>query len=131
MLTIKQINAVNRFAIAYGYGWRRKLLTHWETGKPLPARTSEADRALLGTMAGSVDAAFIENFKPVQEGYAKLAFLKKDRVERYSSLRAWFVNAWRLVDATGADQIQPWARNKSEAREKAASARLYLVEQGA
>ena len=35
--------------------------------------------------------------------------------------RAWLVNAWRIVDETGSDIIQPWSDTKKEARETAAA----------
>jgi len=51
----------------------------------------------------------------------KTGYLKKDRQERYNSKRAWFVNAWRIVDKNGADIIQPWSNTKKEAYETAAA----------
>jgi hypothetical protein len=42
----------------------------------------------------------------------------KVRQERYNHKRAWFVNAWRIVDPiTGEDKIQPWSGTKKEALE--------------
>lgn len=45
----------------------------------------------------------------------RLVYLLKDRQERYNMKRAWFVNAWRLVDKDGNDALQPWCDTKGEA----------------
>lgn len=47
----------------------------------------------------------------------KEVFLKKDIQERYNLKRAWFVNAWRIVDQNGKDCIQPWSNTKKDAME--------------
>jgi hypothetical protein len=47
----------------------------------------------------------------------KIAYLKKDRQERYNLKRGWFVNAYRLVDIEGNDMVQPWFDTKTEARQ--------------
>ena len=44
------------------------------------------------------------------------------------STRAWFVNAWRIVDLSGQDLIQPWCDTKKEARETAKTYNIMLVE---
>lgn len=46
-------------------------------------------------------------------------FIKKDRTERFTLKRAWFVNAYRIVDASGVDMVQPWMGTLSEARKVA------------
>ena len=47
----------------------------------------------------------------------KIVFIKKDSQERYNLKRAWFVNAWRIVNDKGEDQIQPWSNTKKDALE--------------
>ncbi len=49
----------------------------------------------------------------------RIVYLLKDRQERFNLKRAWFVNAWRLVDKNGNDVVQPWANTKGEALETA------------
>jgi len=49
----------------------------------------------------------------------KIGYLKKDMMERYNMKRAWFVNAWRIVDEKGVDMVLPWPNTKGEARETA------------
>jgi hypothetical protein len=50
---------------------------------------------------------------------AKLAYLRLDRRERYNTKRAWFAQAWRIVDRAGKDLVQPWCNTRKEARETA------------
>ncbi len=57
----------------------------------------------------------------------KKGYLKKDRQERFNMKRAWFVNAWRIVDANGVDMVQPWANTKGEAKEQAKHLDIELV----
>jgi len=49
----------------------------------------------------------------------KLGYLKKDHQERFNLKKGWFVVAWRIVDASGRDMVQPWSRTKTEARQTA------------
>ena len=58
----------------------------------------------------------------------RTGYLKKDMQERFNLKRAWFVNAWRIVDADGNDMVQPWARTKKEARHVAKHLGIHLVE---
>lgn len=129
MLRIKHINALNRFALRYGYGWRRRLLDSLTTSKAMPGRTSERDATLLRELYSLGGKEVIESFKPVESAYSKVAYLRKDHIEKFNQARAWFVNAWRLVDYRGADVIQPWASTKTEAREMARDANVYVIEE--
>ena len=56
----------------------------------------------------------------------KTGYLKKDRMERYNMKRAWFVNAWRIVDEQGVDLVQSWMNTKSEARRLAVQLGIEL-----
>ena len=58
----------------------------------------------------------------------RIGYLKKDRQERFNYKRGWFVNAWRIVDASGRDMVQPWANTKTEARAQAKHMNLLLIE---
>ena len=63
----------------------------------------------------------------------RVGYLKLDRQERFvnkreGSTRAWFVNAWRIVDAEGKDMVQPWADTKTEARATAKDLGITLKE---
>lgn len=131
MLKIKHINALNRFALAYGHTWKKRLLTYWAEEKELPARTTPRDAKLLMELRSFLSEDTVKSFKPLEEGYRDVAILKKDRQERFNIHRGWFVNAWRLVNHKGRDMIQPWMRSKSEAREAAAEQRIYLIEPAA
>jgi hypothetical protein len=62
-----------------------------------------------------------------------VGYLKKDRREKFvcgggRRTRAWFVNAWRIVDANGKDLIQPWQDTKGEARRVAKASGIKLIE---
>ena len=59
----------------------------------------------------------------------KSAYLKQDRQERFNLKRGWFVDAWRIVDATGKDLVQPWSNTKAEARATAAALGYLLIEE--
>jgi len=54
----------------------------------------------------------------------RVGYLKKDKSEHFNAKRAWFVNAWRIVDEFGTDMVQPWATTKKEAQE---TARILLI----
>lgn len=58
----------------------------------------------------------------------RVGWLKKDRQERFNLKRAWFVNAWRIVDHAGRDMIQPWSNTKTEARATAKATGITLLE---
>ena len=58
----------------------------------------------------------------------KTGYLKKDRQERFNLKRAWFVNAWRIVDEAGKDMVQPWSNTKGEARSLAKTLGITLIE---
>lgn len=58
----------------------------------------------------------------------KTGYLKKDRLERYTCQRGRFVNAWRIVDESGNDLVQPWSDTKKEARDTAKALGIKLVE---
>lgn len=53
--------------------------------------------------------------------------IKRDRRERFNIKRAWFVNAWRIVDEHGGDMVQPWCRTKQEARETAQAMGIVII----
>lgn len=46
----------------------------------------------------------------------KIGYLLKDRQERFNMKRAWFVNAWRIVDENRKDLVQPWCNTTADAR---------------
>ena len=56
----------------------------------------------------------------------KIGYLKKDRQERHNLKRHWFVNAWRIVDESGADMAQPWMKSKGEAKQLACKLGIEL-----
>lgn len=63
----------------------------------------------------------------------RTGYLVKDRREKFvcggaRPTRAWFVNAWRIVDANGKDLIQPWQDTKGEARRVAEASNIKLEE---
>lgn len=58
----------------------------------------------------------------------RVGFLKLDRQERFNMKRAWFVNAYRIVDAEGNDMVQPWSNTKTEARATAKALGITLDE---
>jgi hypothetical protein len=55
-------------------------------------------------------------------------YLKKDQQERFNTKRGWFVKAYRIVDASGRDIVQPWFSSKKEARETALYLNIKLIE---
>lgn len=60
----------------------------------------------------------------------KVGYLKKDRKERFNLQRAWFVSAWRIVDSSGCDIVQPWCDTKGEARTTAKELNIQLLDTG-
>lgn len=57
----------------------------------------------------------------------KIAYIKRDRMERFNLKRGWFVDAWRLVSRTGEDLVQPWFETKTDAKAYARSAGIDVV----
>ena len=66
--------------------------------------------------------------KSERVGYLIKAQREKVRLGR-GPTRAWFVNAWRIVDLSGQDLIQPWCDTKKEARETAKAYNIKLIEE--
>jgi len=58
----------------------------------------------------------------------RTGYLKKDRQERFNTYKAWYVNAWRIVDENGNDIVQPWFDTKTEARQTAKALNINLIE---
>lgn len=54
-------------------------------------------------------------------------YLLKDLQERFNLKRAWFVNAWRIVDEDRKDLVQPWMNSKAEAQRVAEQAGINLI----
>lgn len=54
-------------------------------------------------------------------------YLLKDIQERFNLRRAWFVNAWRIVDEDRKDLVQPWMNSKAEAQRVAEQAGINLI----
>lgn len=66
--------------------------------------------------------------KKVSVGAGKReGYLKRDRREKFNLKRSWYVVAWRIVDKSGEDLIQPWLSTKGEAREVAKSTGITLI----
>lgn len=59
----------------------------------------------------------------------RVGYLKRDREERFNLKRGWFVNAWRIIDASGVDLVQPWFRTKGDAKNFASNHGITLYEQ--
>jgi len=64
----------------------------------------------------------------MKHNLGKAGYLKKDKLERYNTRRAWFVKAWRIVNDKGQDMVQPWFNTKTEARKYAKETGLKLIE---
>jgi hypothetical protein len=126
MFIIEQINALNRFALAHKRGWKHVLHTSWMNAS-YPFGTPPGDRVLLQQLRNNGGAELLATFRPRAEGYTRIGFLKVDRMERFNLKRGWFVKAWRIVNETGADLIQPWSNRKSEAQETADEVGICLV----
>ena len=54
-------------------------------------------------------------------------YLLKDIQERFNLKRAWFVNAWRIVDEDRKDLVQPWMNSKAEAQRVAEQVGINLI----
>lgn len=61
---------------------------------------------------------------------AKIGYLVKDRKEKFSAKRnrAWFVNAWHIVDINNKDYFQPWVSTKGEALKLAKEMNITISE---
>ena len=57
----------------------------------------------------------------------KQGYLLKDRQECFNMKRAWFVNAWRIVNEKGQDMIQPWSKTKQDARATAKACGIEII----
>lgn len=125
-MNIDQINALNRFALENQRGWKDRLFSSWMCGI-YPVTTSGEDQALLQQLRNSGGAEILETFKPREDGFKKVGYLKEDRIERTNRKRAWFAKAWRIVTEAGSDLVQPWDMRKHEAKETANELGICLV----
>jgi hypothetical protein len=125
-MNIDQINALNRFALSQGRGWKDRLFSSWMCGI-YPVTTSGEDQCLLQQLRNNGGAELLENFRPREEGFKKVGYFKRDRMERFNLKRGWFVNAWRIVTEAGNDMVQPWDQRKSEAKETADQMGIFIL----
>lgn len=126
-LNLDQLNALNRFAAAYGRPWKSVLHAVWlESVKPL--HVPSEDLPLLRQVRNIGGPEFLQRYKANDKPWAAIGFILKDRQERFTLKRGWFVNAWRLVDAKQQDMVQPWFNSKRDLREYASTANIYLIE---
>ena len=58
----------------------------------------------------------------------KTGYLLKDRKEKFTTKRSWFVKAWRIVDDAGEDLVVPWMDTKAEAIEIADMLNIKILE---
>lgn len=64
----------------------------------------------------------------MKQGYLQRAQQERVVNRPHGGTRAWMRNAWRIVDATGRDLIQPWCDTKAGAREVARQCDITLLE---
>jgi hypothetical protein len=125
-MNIDQINALNRFALQHGRNWRRLLDSCWMRAS-YPVSTSAGDQVLLQQLRNDGGPTLAATFRPRADGFRRVGYLKRDRQERFTLKRGWFVNAWRIVNEAGSDLIQPWDTRKSEAKQTADTEGICLV----
>jgi hypothetical protein len=58
-----------------------------------PVTTSSEDRVLLQQLRNNGGAELLEHFRPREDGFRKVGFLKVDRMERFNLKRGLFVKA--------------------------------------
>ena len=125
-LNLGQLNALNRFAAAYGRPWKSVLHAVWlESVKPL--HVPSEDLPLLRQVRNIGGPEFLQRYKANDKPWAAIGFILKDRQERFNLKRGWFVNAWRLVDANQQDMVQPWFNSKRDLREYASAANILPI----
>lgn len=127
-IVLEQLNAVNRFALAYGRGWKEQLQKVW-IEELLPVRVERADWPLLRQVRNSAGPEILMKYKANPVPWTAVGRIVKDHQERFNLKRGWFVNAWRLVSHTGDDMVQPWFNSKADLREYAKTANIYVIEQ--
>lgn len=125
-MNIDQINALNRFALIHARGWKHKLHTCWLNAS-YPSTVPDADKALLQQLRNNGGAALLETFIPRKDGFKRVGYLLRDRMECFTLKQGWFENAWRIVTEAGQDMVQPWDKRKSEAKETANELGIFLV----
>lgn len=128
IMNCTHINALNRFALKHQRGWKRLLNSCWLKAA-YPSGTSDEDCALLQQLRNNGGPAILPQFTPRPDGYKQVAYLTKDRMERFTVKRGWYVTAWRIVSRDGIDLIQPWSETKSEASETATAEGIFLLGQ--
>jgi hypothetical protein len=125
-MNIDQINALNRFALEHKRGWKDRLFSSWMCGI-YPVTTSASDQCLLQQLRNNGGAELLDTFRPREDGFKKVGYFKRDRMERFNTKRGWFVTAWRIVTEAGSDLVQPWDMRKSEAKETANELGIFIV----
>lgn len=126
-MTIDQINALNRFALAHKRGWKRLLERAWERVN-YPVSTTDADKALLQQLRNNGGPTLLSTFKTRAEGYRKVGYLQQAHRECITYRGARTVLAWRIVTEAGDDMVQPWCEKKGEARDLADTLGIFLAE---
>lgn len=125
MLTLDQLNALNRFAKTHGRLWRSALRAEWLADKRVP-RDNMKDHALLRQLRNTQAPEFVRDFQPIDGDFTRIGKIVKDHQERFTLKRAWYVNAWRVVDQTGRDILQPWFDSKGYASELAKKQGIFI-----
>lgn len=125
MLTLDHINALNRFAKAHGRQWRRALLAEWLADKRV-ALGNQTDHALLRQLRNTHGPEFVQAFQPIDGEFTRIGKIVKDHQERFTLKRAWYVNAWRVVDQAGRDIFQPWLESKGAAASVAKQQGVFI-----
>lgn len=126
-ITLDQVNAVNRFALAYGRGWKVKLQQVW-LEEIQATRVDKSDWPLLRQVRNAFAPEVLLKYKANPVPWVAVGTMRQDRQERFTLKRGWFVNAWRLVSSAGEDMVQPWFSSKADLREYAKDANIYVIE---
>lgn len=105
-----------------------------QRAKQVAAHAASAMRCITELVEGRGQQRFLDAIEGIDNPalpstvIPRVGFLKLDRQERFNTKRAWFVNAYRIVDAEGNDMVQPWSNTKTEARATAKALGITLDE---
>jgi len=126
-ITLDNINALNRFALANPRNWKSKLHRYWLNAE-YPSTISLDDQAHLQQVRNNAARLLFSGFKAREAGYSRVVFLKKIRMEVRGSQEVTMKTGWRLLDEHSVDVILPWMGTKTEATDTAAEFGWFIAD---
>lgn len=129
LVNLEQVQALNRFALHVGRGWRDALASFWYQGRK-PHFLTDSDAAILHRLRNCGGPAIVPKFVPNPNGYHHIAVLVPKREAVVTPTGHKSRKVWRIL-FDGVDVVRPGLNTKAEARATAKSLGYWLQEPSA